>query len=383
MTHIKSRPSFILTIVALLLGLTTWTSDAQAATLHSWNQSSGLCATAVYVELTFQNVGARVFAAVNSENTSCRGVYRSTNGGASFTKVGITNPGFSAPRIYDISSTDNGKIYVATDQGIWYTEDSNLITWHQLTGGIPLFNEIERLSVISKTGDAYDDLYATVAMSAPGPNSGVWRSADSGASWTKVLPNVYASRVTRGRGCPSGADSTVVMAARPDLGGLPGGLWISTDNGLNWAVSSSWPTARANDAAFDCYNNVITPNPNYGHLFVTNADPAASTQVYRSTDLGQTFQADFNGPVYSCCASNIKESNDPTAYHGPGYTTAEVGTLRWRAIHPAQGETWQVFPGTGWPANTSMKSWTRFYGPPDQYGQYVAVGNNKVFYYLP
>ncbi len=100
---------------------------------------------------------------------------------------------------------------------------------------------------------------------------GLWRSTDSGASWTAVasLPPRYISKVAG-----SASDPNLLFAATRD------GVWRSTNGGASWA-QVSYEAARA--IAVDPTNdqNVLIGVPGAG--------------IYRSTNRGQTFALSSSG----------------------------------------------------------------------------------------
>ncbi len=115
----------------------------------------------------------------------------------------------------------------------------------------------------------------TIAPSAPdtlfsyafGPENGVYRSRDSGATWQLVLPSLYLVGIAVD---PSDAD--LVYAAASNQGVLK-----STDGGDHWAASNAGLLAlRADAIAVDSQDSRL--------LYLANAG-----LVFRSTDGGATW----------------------------------------------------------------------------------------------
>lgn len=200
-----------------------------------WNIAGGICGNVV--DLATQLTTGHVFAAVQSGNLFCAGIYRSTDGGANFRKVGIDNPGFSPPFIFGVSGGAGSTIYAATSAGVWKTISTNLVTWTRHYEGFPanefgiVLGWIYMVDVVPAT----NEVYATFEPEVNG--GGLYRSTDGGESWTLVQPGLDAVSVTRSTQCGIESNSTVFAAARADQGGLSGGLWISRDGGLTWAAS--------------------------------------------------------------------------------------------------------------------------------------------------
>ena len=246
----------------------------------------------------------RVFAAVLGHPygpSTERGIYRSLNGGRSWTRVLYVDENTGASSVA-LDPFDSNIVYAAlwnSRMGPW--EDNNEFSgtggglykstdggehWRALKGGLP--------GNLSQAGIAVAPhkqgrLYASVGTTAPGDYSssaglGIYRSDDGGESWTRITTDPRpALRIGGGdlpilKVDPSDADvvysaSIVAMKSvdggvhwRP-LRGAPGGddyqnLWISPDNpkvialvadqgalvtvngGVTWSTWFNQPTAQ-------------------------------------------------------------------------------------------------------------------------------------------
>src|SRR6202790_2243694 len=131
-----------------------------------------------------------------------RGVFRSTDGGATFEKVlykdentGAADLAFDPQNpqiIYAVLwaarvapwEVRDGRSFIAAGSGLFKSEDGG-DTWHPLTKGLPNYmdDKLGRIGIAVSRGDR-NRLYASVE--AENGKGGVYRSDDSGASWRQV-----------------------------------------------------------------------------------------------------------------------------------------------------------------------------------------------------
>lgn len=133
------------------------------------------------------------------------GVFRSLQSGAagSWCKIGPAWPPGSANdtssvAVYKLVFDSTGKLYAATDRGLFYTTNStttscNGVTWTPLSKssynstGLPMRSDGNPEIVTGIGVGAWSNaiLYASLAWS-PNGNNGVYRSTNSGSAWTKI-----------------------------------------------------------------------------------------------------------------------------------------------------------------------------------------------------
>lgn len=190
-----------------------------------------------------QNNPERLFVAVlghpygpNSE----RGIYRSTNGGQSFEKVLYKNETTGGADVV-LSPTDPNIVYAVlweAQQGPWenaawsgsnsglYKSTDGGSTWAQLAGGLPTTADgLGRIGIgISPTDSKRIYITATA-----GTKSGIYRSNDAGATWTRTTSD---SRYF-GRG-DDFASITVDPRDPNILYTMNVVTWKSTDAGVTW-----------------------------------------------------------------------------------------------------------------------------------------------------
>jgi photosystem II stability/assembly factor-like uncharacterized protein len=170
--------------------------------------------------------------------SAARGVYKSTNGGESWEKVLFV-------------SEDAGAVDLTFEPGnarILYAS-----TWN-----------------VRRT---------PYSLSSGGPGSDLWKSTDSGATWTKLtdLPNMPAA--------PRGIIGVTVSPANPDrvwalIEAEDGGVFRSDDAGATWKKTSS---DRALRSRAWYYSRIIADSQDENKVYVMNVSYAVST------DGGKTF----------------------------------------------------------------------------------------------
>ena len=182
------------------------------------------------------------------------GIYKSTDGGLTFTNVGLG----STHQIAEIATHpfDRDIVYVAAIGHLWgYTGDRGLYktndggdTWQKLTHGLPDDGKTGATVVALHPDDPntvfvgmYQRLRTPYSMYSGGPNGGIFRSTDAGESWEKLTT-----------GLPTGETGQIDLAIYPrdpsiiyayveasdtlphDLS-VPGpGIYKSTDGGDSW-----------------------------------------------------------------------------------------------------------------------------------------------------
>jgi photosystem II stability/assembly factor-like uncharacterized protein len=173
------------------------------------------------------------------------GVYRSSDGGSSWTHVGLGDS-HAIARIR-VNPTDANRVYVAalghpfganTERGVFRTTDGGG-TWERV-----LFRN-DRTGAVDLVMDPHDPdvLYATLwevyrrpwRLWSGGEGSGIFKSTDGGDSWTELTqnPGLPAGVLGKITITVSGADSQRVWA---NVEAERGGLYLSDDGGATWAL---------------------------------------------------------------------------------------------------------------------------------------------------
>ncbi len=251
------------------------------------------------------------------------GVYKSTNGGATFV---ASNSGMGSKLVVDMimDPTNNQVIVAATNSGIYRTTNAGT-SWTQVYAGRS-WDDLKQKSATSRV------LYAATTDSA------FFRSADFGLTWTQINNGiVLPSGVTTGSGCRvavTPADTNIVYLGMVANGGI---LYKSTDGGST-------------------FTSVKTSSPPYLTYYTNN-----------SADVGQ---GDYN---FGLCV----DRTDPNTVYWVGHAvwkTIDGGitwaqlTNWWATVHTDMhqiitspynnGQLWNMNDGGVWLSTNGGTGWT-------------------------
>jgi photosystem II stability/assembly factor-like uncharacterized protein len=237
------------------------------------------------------------------------GMYKSTDGGRTFTSVGLRDTHHISEVI--THPTDPDIVYVASqghlwghagEKGIYKTTDGGE-TWTRLTGGLPDDGRTGASDLKMDPNDP-DVLYAAFwerirmphRFLSGGPNGGIFKSTDGGASWTKLTDGLPEGETGKIGLAVYRANPEIVMAIvehgfQPDEGDpeyddmsrLGTGIYRSEDGGASWSHVN-----RYNNRPF-YYSHIWMDPQNDQRVYVL----AGSAQV--SEDGGRTFDRSFEG----------------------------------------------------------------------------------------
>ena len=248
------------------------------------------------------------------------GIWKSVDGGKTFKNMGLTKSEHINRIVID-ADNDNVVMVAATgplfksggDRGIYKTTDGGA-TWKQVlkvddnTGG----NDLVQASADHKIlyASTYQRQRSACCMAGGGPGSGIWKSIDSGDTWTRFSGNglpagnlgrigldvfrrssntVYAEiqgedQAGAGRGAPpagappvaAGRGATASPAAPPNAEGI----YRTDDGGASWRKVGGNPDGRS------MYFSQIRVDPNNSDRVMV-----ASVRLTMSLDGGRTFNA--------------------------------------------------------------------------------------------
>ncbi|MEZ4685120.1 MAG: fibronectin type III domain-containing protein [Bacteroidia bacterium] len=216
-------------------GLGIWKSSNGGTT---WSQlSSTNNSLFYYVQKIVVASNGNVFA-----TTRDGGLQRSTDGGASWTKVlGSGTGGGATNRAADVEIASNGDIYcslgIFTTDGI-YKSTNGGTSWTKLAGGLPTsgYHRIELAPAPSNSSRVY-----AVFQGTNYDCSGIYRTDNGGSSWTS-LPVPSAFGMTNY--CRGQAWYDLIAAVDPNnanrvfIGGID--ILVSSNSGSSWSQISQW-----------------------------------------------------------------------------------------------------------------------------------------------
>ena len=231
----------------------------------------------------------------NRQSTSWgNGVYRSTDGGATWTHLGLDETRhIGRVRVHP---DDPGTAYVAAlgnlwkanpERGVFKTIDGGR-SWEKVlfiddvTGVVDLAMDPSDPNTLYAA--AYQRMRRTWGFNGGGPGSGIYKTTDGGASWTELTG-----------GLPEGDKGRIGLAVAPSNPNVvyatvehakAGGVYRSDNGGASWTKV-----------------NTLNPRPMYySRLEVDPRDAdrvyLLATEFYRSDDGGRTFRQMPTRPTY-------------------------------------------------------------------------------------
>jgi photosystem II stability/assembly factor-like uncharacterized protein len=228
-------------------------------------------------------------AAPRGDMTNGDGVYKSVDGGKTWSHIGLADTRQIGALIVDPNNADI--VLVAafghafgpnTERGVFRTADGGR-SWTKV-----LYKDAQT-GAIDVSFDPHDSRIVYAALwqarrqpwnfSSGGPGSGLYRSSDGGVSWTRLSGNgLPTGLLGRMHVTVSGADSKRVYAM---IEAAEGGLYRSDDGGAHWRRINS--DGRLSQRAW--YFSTILADPKK-----VDTVYAENTGLFRSTDGGSTFE---------------------------------------------------------------------------------------------
>ncbi len=269
--------------IALLIFLTGFIGLVNTASAQTW-VGNGPYGGAVEVLAVDPTTPTTIYA-----GTQTAGIFKSTNGGGSWIAINNGLIGFITISALAIDPSTPTTIYAATVRGLFKSTDGGG-SWTSVSppgfqiGGTPNYLSVDALVIDPATPTT---LY--VGSFSPG---GVFKSNDSGASWTAInsgLPGAAGPQVTALVINPL-TPTTLYAVANLSDGTISASVFKSTDAGGTWnPVSNGLPAATVVEAlAID----PVTPTTLYASVV---PDTGGGDGVYKSTDGGASWNAINNG----------------------------------------------------------------------------------------
>jgi photosystem II stability/assembly factor-like uncharacterized protein len=242
------------------------------------------------------------------------GVYKSTDGGKTFTNAGLKTTQ-TIGRIVT-HPTDPNIVYVAASGHPWgYTGDRGLFktadggkSWVKMSGGLPDDGKTGAIDLVMDPADSkilyvsfWERLRQPWRFDSGGPNGGIYKSTDAGATWTKLAKGLPPGDIGRVGLAISRTNPKVLMAVvehgfqprpqildkgvakdnpdYPDMTKLGTGIYRSEDGGATWTYQN-----RLNNRPFY-----------YSHIYINPVEDKwvyfLNTNFNFSNDGGKTWSA--------------------------------------------------------------------------------------------
>mgnify|MGYP001457200186 FL=1 len=182
------------------------------------------------------------------------GVYRSPDGGKTWAKVGLEASEHVGKIL--VHPKDGKTVYVAAQGPLW--ADGGDRGLYKTTDGGKTWKAVLTISPKTGVSDVWMDprdpevLYAAAyqrrrhvfTLINGGPESGIHKSTDGGATWTKLTNGLPKGDVGRiGLAIPPTAPDTVY--ALVEARGKDGGFYRSLDGGMSWEKRGEYSTGSA------------------------------------------------------------------------------------------------------------------------------------------
>ena len=215
------------------------------------------------------------------------GIYKSEDGGASWTHMGLKNSEHIGSIVVDPENSD--RIYVAAigplwskggDRGLYVSEDGGA-TWNATL----TVDEHTGVNEVIMHPEDPNILYATTLQRrrhvftyiGGGPGSAIYKSTDKGQTWKKVnkgLPEVDLGRI----GLAISPANPEVIYAIVEAAQGKGGFYKSTNRGASWQKQGGYATSG------NYYQEIVADPKNENIIY------AMDTWIHVSKDGGQTFK---------------------------------------------------------------------------------------------
>jgi photosystem II stability/assembly factor-like uncharacterized protein len=214
------------------------------------------------------------------------GIYRTIDGGASWKNMGLRESEHIARIVID--PRDSKVVYVAAqgplsnkggDRGVYKTTDGGA-TWtrvlfvNEWTGANDIQMDPRNPDVLVAT--MWQRQRRTCCYVGGGPGSGVWRSMDAGKTWTKSQAGFPSDEMGR-IGLAMSPAAPGLLYAMADAANAKGGTFRSRDFGASWEKMGSYQSGSL-------YYNEIFADPN-----VADRLYAVDVMLQVSNDGGKTW----------------------------------------------------------------------------------------------
>ena len=260
------------------------------------------------------------------------GVYKSTDGGKTWTNIGLKDSRHIA-RIA-VHPTNPDIVFVAalghaygpnSERGVFRSTDGGK-SWQKVLFKDDKSGAIDIVFAPSNPHILFAAMWEANrtpwGLTSGGPGSGLYKSTDDGATWKRLEENGLPKGILGRIGVAvSGADANRIYA---QIEAEQGGLYVSNDGGDHWSLVN--PDHRFTQRAW-YFSHVFADPQNVDTLYILN------TTTYKSIDGGRTFKP-IRVPHGDCHGLWIDPQNPKRLIEGNdgGATISSDGGLTWSTL---------------------------------------------------
>ncbi|MBI4733301.1 MAG: S-layer homology domain-containing protein, partial [Rubrobacteridae bacterium] len=176
-----------------------------------WSKASGISSPNIY---SIAVANSSTIYVGTGDYSQTGGVYKSTNGGQSFTKVSSSN---DMLYVMAVAVASNGDVYAGTNgKGIFKSTNQGQ-SWTAVNNNMPADSIVRSIAVSGST------IYAGVGFNAS--DGGVYRTTNAGQEWTKNIGNLSFV-------------NAVAASVATVYAGTGNGIVKSVNSGQNWEDSN-------------------------------------------------------------------------------------------------------------------------------------------------
>jgi hypothetical protein len=259
-------------------GGTSWTQLAATSTLPG----AGMTAFDFYyiTELAISPDGGTLLASTTT------GIYRSINGGSTFTRATMAGGGAIDVGTYgmvdvDFHPTDSTRAVAANFAGAAIYSTDGGATWNAATG-LPGGTFVRSELAYAPTNG--NTVYAGVDVN----NGNMYKSSDGGQTYAGVCTGVCTSTYNGGAGSQGWYDNLVFVSPTNENFVVWGGidLWRSINGGVGWSKMSDWQSQSLTGAtSAHADHHIAVADPNFNGTSNQTVFFGNDGGVYKTTDV--------------------------------------------------------------------------------------------------
>lgn len=255
------------------------------------------------------------------------GVYRSADGGVTWTQSGLAGSDRIGRIAADPSNSSRlfaaatGNLFVAGGtRGLYRTTDGGT-TWQLVLAGANSTTGAADVAIDPANPNRvyaamWDQIRRPGGRVYGGTGSGIYRSTDGGTTWTRLAGGLPAANTNLGRMAVAAGNGRLYASA-VDTSGDFTGFWTSTSGGDTWTQITSTSSLSSSQSTYGWWFGRIFVDPaNASHVFVPGVPMVESTNAggsWRSNS--SSFHADQHVMVWDPASSGrVYLGNDGGVY---------------------------------------------------------------------